>query len=121
MHTMLVFLDHMTRYPDAIEHLEDEIPWKLTAMMVNFPLSSSRLQPYGEFPGLRPLPEDIAMRGLLYVEHYFLESWFKMGEIDEEIESFELDSVSDDRKKRILYLGYKIASFGKWLTWDAGA
>lgn len=119
IHTMLVFLDHMTRYPDAIEHLEDGIPWKLTAMMLNFLLSSCRFQPHGEFPGSRPLPEDFAMRGLLYVENYFHESWFK-GEIDESMKCFELGS-SDDRKERILHLGYKIASLGKWLTWDARA
>ncbi|KAM5518173.1 hypothetical protein FOXYSP1_08958 [Fusarium oxysporum f. sp. phaseoli] len=65
-----------------------------------------------------PLPEDFAMRGLLYAEDYFPNDWFSNDKIDEDEKYFELPSVSEERKDRILSLGYKIASSGNWLLWN---
>ncbi|KAH7116415.1 hypothetical protein EDB81DRAFT_819415 [Dactylonectria macrodidyma] len=78
VHTTLVFIEHMTRYPTAMSYLEREYPWKLTAAMLNYILASGeyRTRMDGNFPGLekdeppRPLPEDYAMRGLTYAEDY---------------------------------------------------
>ncbi|KAH7120088.1 hypothetical protein B0J13DRAFT_649418 [Dactylonectria estremocensis] len=124
IHTILVFILKMTQYPTGISYLEKSFPWKLTMAMLNYHLDSCDFKPSmdnfpspekGERP--RPLPEDYAMRGLTYAADYHPKDWF--GEIDEDEKYFELASMTDQRKERILYLGYKIASQGKWLTFDA--
>lgn len=126
LHTMLVFINHMTRFPGAISHIEEAFPWKLTALMLNSQLVSSeanyevhsdfRLPEKGQLP--RPLPEDFAMRGLIYSEDYFPHEWFKNDKIDEDEKYFELGSMVEERKDRILTLGCKIATSGSWLIWN---
>lgn len=126
VHSILVFMNHMTQYPAAISHLEDAYPWKLTSIMLNTLLLSCeagyeirghfRLPEKDQLP--HPLPEDFAMRGLVYAEDYFPNGWFSNDKIDEDEKYFELPSVSEERKSRILSLGYKIASSGNWLLWN---
>ncbi|KAF5645484.1 Telomerase-binding EST1A [Fusarium sp. NRRL 52700] len=127
VHSILVFMNHMTQYPAAISHLEDAYPWKLTSIMLNTLLLSC--EPGYEIRGHfrlpekdpRPLPEDFAMRGLVYAEDYFPNGWFSNNKIDEDEKYFELPSVSEQRKGRILSLGYRIASSGNWLLWNKKA
>ncbi|KAH6976798.1 hypothetical protein EDB80DRAFT_757446 [Ilyonectria destructans] len=115
VHTTLVFIEHMTRYPTAMSYLEREYPWKLTAAMLNYILASGeyRTRMDGNFPGLekdeppRSLPRTTPCAG-----------WFVNEKIDEDEKFFELASMADERKERILYLGLKIATLGKWLTFD---
>ncbi|KAF4989226.1 hypothetical protein FGRMN_9239 [Fusarium graminum] len=129
MHSILVFMDHMSRYPAAISHLEKSFPWKLTSLMLNSLLATCepgykvqshfRLPEKDQLP--RPLPEDFAMRGLVYSEDYFPTDWFRNDKIDEDEKYFELASMSEERKDRILSLGCKIAASGNWLLWDVDA
>ncbi|KAM0344031.1 hypothetical protein ACHAPU_007934 [Fusarium lateritium] len=129
LHSILVFMDHMSRYPAAISHLEKLFPWKLTSLMLNSLLATCepgykvqshfRLPEKDQLP--RPLPEDFAMRGLLYSEDYFPNDWFRNDKIDEDEKYFELASMSEERKDRILSLGCKIAASGNWLLWDDDA
>ncbi|KAH7132848.1 hypothetical protein EDB81DRAFT_845454 [Dactylonectria macrodidyma] len=125
IHTILVFMLKMTQYPAGISYLEKSFPWKLTMVMLNYLLDSCDFEPrMNDFPGPekgehpRPLPEDYAMRGLTYAADYHPKDWFDNGKIDEDEKYFELASMTDQRKERILYLGYKIAAQGKWLTYD---
>ncbi|KAK7425954.1 hypothetical protein QQZ08_007536 [Neonectria magnoliae] len=118
-HTALVFIYHMTHFPDALPHLERTFLWKRTAILLNSLLKSTpepRMD--GDFPRpekddlLRPLPEDYDMRGLVYCDEYFPKRWFDNGTMDEDEKSFidktnedekvlELTSVADERKERI--------------------
>ncbi|GKU09039.1 unnamed protein product [Fusarium langsethiae] len=110
LHTILVFMNYMTRYPAAMNHLEDKFPWKLTSLMLNSLLGSCepgyRVQshiPLSEKDQLpRPLPEDFAIRGLLYSEDYVLEEWFHNEKIDEDEKYFELASMAEERRGRCL-------------------
>ncbi|KAM5528100.1 telomerase-binding protein EST1A protein [Fusarium oxysporum f. sp. phaseoli] len=92
VHAILVFMNHMTQHPAAISHLEDAYPWKLTSIMLNTLLLSCEpgyeirghfhLPEKHELP--HPLPEDFAMRGLLYAEDYFPNDWFNNDKIEED-------------------------------------
>ncbi|KAF4466808.1 hypothetical protein FALBO_6334 [Fusarium albosuccineum] len=129
LHTLLVFMSHMTRFPAAMSHLEKTYPWKLTSLMLNSLLvscdpsyevhSGFRLPEKDQLP--RPLPEDFAMRGLIYSEDYYPSEWFMNDKIDEDEKYFELASMVEERKDRILSLGCKIATSGTWLIWDPEA
>ncbi|KAH6952398.1 hypothetical protein BKA56DRAFT_243701 [Ilyonectria sp. MPI-CAGE-AT-0026] len=126
VHTMMVLIHKLAQYPAAISYLEQVFPWKLTMVMLNYHLESCDFEPRmdGDFPGPekheapRPLPEDYAMRGLIYVDDYYPKEWFTNEKIDEDKRYFELASMVDQRKERILYLGYKIAAHNRWLRFD---
>ncbi|KAH7124396.1 hypothetical protein EDB81DRAFT_587579, partial [Dactylonectria macrodidyma] len=47
---------------------------------------------------------------------YHHKDWFDNRKIDEDKKYLKLASIADQRKERILYLGYKIAAQGKWMT-----
>jgi hypothetical protein len=74
LHTILVFMNHMTRYPAAMSHLEKVFPWESTSLMLNSLLDSGKpgykVQSRFRQPEKDQLPrqvlEGFAMRGLLY-------------------------------------------------------
>ena len=66
----------------------------------------------------RPLPEDYAMRGLVYAQGYHPQDWFSNDQMDEDEKFVEKGSMERLRRERILWLGLKIAASGKWLTWN---
>ncbi|UKZ82461.1 hypothetical protein TrVFT333_010250 [Trichoderma virens FT-333] len=111
----------------AMKFVEHKYPWKLMATMLNYLKQSCKFQPRIDsavFPGAenqdhyRPLPEDYAMRGLIYTEEYFPLKWFSGETVEEDEKYFEQASMVDARKERILWIGRQIASVGKWLLWD---
>ncbi|KAK6076388.1 telomerase-binding protein EST1A protein [Seiridium cupressi] len=125
-HTILVFMDHLTYHPGAIVFLENTFPWKLVSLLLNSILLSYRNyervedtqfpRPEKELP--RPLPEDFAMKGLLWVDKYYPLDWFTNDKIDDDEKYFEVASMTDERKERILWLACRIASHNKWLTYN---
>lgn len=130
-HTMLVFLLHMSRYPAAMAHIEHKLPWKLISIMLNYLLDTTDYRPKLEDQdgensfaapkndAHRPLPDDYALRGLIYAEEYLPPSMFPK-DFDEDEKYIEMSSMADDRVKRILWIGCKIARSRTWLIWDAG-
>ncbi|KFA69688.1 hypothetical protein S40285_05918 [Stachybotrys chlorohalonatus IBT 40285] len=126
IHTTLVFIYYMAALPTAMTHLEDHFPWKLTEVMLNLLIKSSKFRPTDglDFPrqledeSPRPLPEDFAMRGLLYTEDYFPNDWFSNDKIEEDERYFELASMIEERQERIIWLGRMIEKLGPWLTWN---
>ena len=96
-------------------------------MLLNYLLRTCEVPPRidsKEFPGPEknesphPLPEDYAMRGLIYAEDYFPTNWFDNQKIDEDEKYFEPGSTVGKRRERILWIGRRIASQEKWLLWD---
>jgi hypothetical protein len=61
------------------------------------------------------------MRGLLWTEEYYPIRWFKDSLVEEGEKDFELPSMGDQRKERVLWLGRRLAVSGNWLTWDEKA
>jgi hypothetical protein len=77
--------------------------------------------PSPEKDDARPLPEDFALRGLLWAEDYFPAEWFYNEKIDEEEKYHERASMTAQRKERILWLAVRIArSVGSGLNYDSG-
>ncbi|KAM7209737.1 EST/SMG-like protein 1 [Naviculisporaceae sp. PSN 640] len=136
LHVTLAFIYHLTYYPEAMAYVAPGYPWKLTAVMLNFLMDSveshSRIESI-RFPEHdkgkggeqlpRPLPEDYAMRGLLWVDRYFPDGWFSNDKIDDDEKYFEVGSMSEERRERVLYLGCRIAARGdgKWLRYDSNS
>jgi hypothetical protein len=127
LHVMVAFLFHLTHFPTAMAFVEKKFPWKLASLLLNSLLLSyrdyERIQG-DEFPrqdkelGPRPLPEDFAMKGLLFVDKYFPKDWFSNEKIDDDEKYFEVASMTDERKERILWIACRIAKHGKWLVYD---
>lgn len=127
VHTVLVFIYHSTFYPEAMEHLASGLPWKLLSLMLNTLLRSCQSFPRIEsegFPGSerdeppRPLPEDYAMRGLLWVDKYYPSGWFSNEKIEDDEKGLEVASMGEERKIRVLYLGCRIARENNWLRYS---
>ncbi|KAL7904508.1 hypothetical protein GGI35DRAFT_484421 [Trichoderma velutinum] len=127
LHTQMVFIHHLSKFPAAMKFIGHKYPWKLIATMLNYLKQSCKFEPRMDsavFPGAenqdhyRPLPEDYAMRGLIYTEEYFPLNWFSGEAVEEDVKYFEQASMVDARKERILWIGRQISSVGQWLQWD---
>ncbi|KAI0147282.1 hypothetical protein GGR57DRAFT_256668 [Xylariaceae sp. FL1272] len=140
VHVIIVFISYVSRFPNAMAllenakadlgnekaHLKKQFPWKLVSMMLNSLLVS--YQDYNrikseEFPresddAPRPLPEDFALKGLLWVDQYYPADWFSNDKIEDDEKYFEMPSMTDIRKDRILWLAYRIAQTGNGLVYD---
>lgn len=128
LHTMLAFYLFMCQRPAAMKYLEDSIPWKLTSMLLNHLLHTCDYPPRidtTDFPGPEkkeaphPLPEDYAMRGLVYTEGYFPRNWFDNDKIEADEKLFERASTVGKRHERILWIGRMIARHENWLVWES--
>ncbi|CAI6090728.1 unnamed protein product [Clonostachys chloroleuca] len=126
LHTFLVFVWRLSKLPAAIVHLERKFPWEITADMLNSILGSCGFEARmdsEEFPGAlrndtpRPLPEDFALRSLVFADKYFPSAWFENCKLEEQI---ELASMDGQRRERLLWLGCRIASTKQWLIWKNG-
>ena len=129
IHVTLVFMYRMSRHAGAMSILRAGFPWELLATMLNTLLVSSETTgpiesdtfPSPEKDDVRPLPEDFALRGLLWAEDYFPSEWFTNEKIDEEEKYHERASMTAQRKERILWLAVRIAkSAGSGLSFDTG-
>jgi len=126
IHVTLVFMNFMSRHPRAVRYLETNFPWQLLTDMLNTLLATyptlHRIEDT-KFPlpvkdDVRPLPEDFALRGLLWADGYYPESWFSNEKIDDEEKYLEVASMTDERKERILWLACRLASAGSWIYYD---
>ncbi|CZT10528.1 uncharacterized protein RAG0_14969 [Rhynchosporium agropyri] len=126
IHVTLVFIYHAAKHPRAMKLLEGGFPWQSLTMMLNTLLAlyptHARIEST-EFPlpargDSRPFPEDFAMRGLLWADGYYPESWFANDKIDDAEKYLEVASMTDDRKERILFLACRISTLGGSMAYD---
>jgi len=125
IHCALVFMLRISQHADAMDLLEADFPWDATAIMLNTLIAGidlNRVQ-NGTFPmpvndEARPLPEDYILRGILYADHYYPDTWFAT-KVDEEEKFQERASMTAQRKERILFVACRIATCGRGLQWDS--
>jgi hypothetical protein len=126
LHVSMVFLHHLTLCPPASSYVFPHMPLRLLCVQLNTLIAASENTaryendhfPEGETP--RPLVEDFAMRGLLWADQYFPQTWFAH-EISDDDKWFEMASFMDERRMRCLWLGVRIAKHKKWIQYDAGS
>lgn len=119
VHVYFVFLRTLVSVEQAMKCVETYVPWNEICFFLNFLSSSSRAADRSlcsrdfpepaEGPG-RPLPEDFVMRGQLYSQWYFPETWFSDAMIDDDERSLDLPSMVEPRRNRLVWLGHSIAS-----------
>ncbi|MCJ1395728.1 hypothetical protein MMC18_008614 [Xylographa bjoerkii] len=122
----LVLIYSLLNIEKAMTMLETRIPWAdiaqfLTSLAKPQTMTSKVLS--GEFPrpdeGIgRPLPEDFLMRGQLWTESLFPNMWFADAAVDDEERILELPSMAAPRIERVLWLGQRIAAYGKWISYE---
>lgn len=118
IHVYFVFLWSLAAVEKAMIYVEKDIPWAeicsfLNALAESDVLTVKVLEEHFPMPDDEislPLPEDFIMRGQIYCQWYFPETWFKNAMIDDEERSLELPSMTALRVERILWLGFRIAS-----------
>ncbi|KAI0388347.1 hypothetical protein F5Y17DRAFT_470485 [Xylariaceae sp. FL0594] len=125
-HVVIVFMYYLTRHPSALRSLEDRFPWKLLSLLLNAFLESCReynIIQSDRFPTetskeYRPLPEDFGLKGFDFAEPYHPIDFFTKMKVADDEKYHELPLMVQARKQRILWLAYKMARTGAWLTWD---
>jgi hypothetical protein len=128
IHAALVFMYRMSRHSGAMNILGADFPWELLSVMLNTLLvscDSTATIENDTFPSekddARPLPEDFALRGLLWAEDLFPAEWFNNEKIDEDEKFHERASMTSQRKQRILWLARLISErVHAGLKYDSG-
>ncbi|KAB5566918.1 hypothetical protein GE09DRAFT_1273977 [Coniochaeta sp. 2T2.1] len=130
IHVTLVFMYRLTFIPEVNNLVAREFPWKLLALMLNYLVYSDSVENFERIEGeafpeelekgdfRRPLPEDYAMRGLLWTDDYFPRGHFDREQHDDDEKYRELPSMAQTRKERVLFLSCRIAARKPWLRYD---
>jgi hypothetical protein len=72
-----------------------------------------------ENDSFRPTPEEFEQRGLFWAANYFIPSWFRNKNIEDENQYKEDASMNTEyRPERILWLGRQLAQSGKWICYS---
>jgi len=130
VHIFLAFVFRLALIPSDIfdsAAVLDDVPWEEIAVFLNTLVKSEKLnlrvivedifcQDGGNS---RPLPEDYFARGQVWAQHLFPKTWFDNAQ-DEEERSLERASTVKARTDRVMWLGYRLASFGRWLEFNEG-
>lgn len=129
VHVYFVFFWSLAAVEKAMAYVERDVPWTAICSFLNTMTKpytlTSRVQAVA-FPkpaeGIgRPLPEDFLIRGQMYSQWYFPETWFRDAMIDDEERVLELPSMAESRVERILWLGFRLVSVGLILALVAQA
>lgn len=123
LNVRLSFLNFVAGKDAAMGHLERNVPWTLLANMLtsltigfqHFSRIESKEFPK---PSARPLCEDWNLRGLLYADGLFPSDWFSNEHVDIDEKSFELSSMIEYRRERVLWHGWNLAAHKKWIVYD---
>ncbi|KAI3534620.1 hypothetical protein CABS02_13201 [Colletotrichum abscissum] len=126
LHVALVFLHHVSQFSKAMALVGDKMPWKGICSYLNMMMEScSSVQkmesddlPHSVSQAVQPLPEDFALRGLLWAEKYYPDEWFSRIGADTDETDPPTGWMLQERADRCLWLGCRIAKSGVWLQYD---
>ncbi|KAL8369518.1 hypothetical protein RB595_000036 [Gaeumannomyces hyphopodioides] len=123
LHARLFFMYAMSSIDVAMSRLEAAFPWHLLSLSLNsFIPGFEHPETYeaAEFPKTptEPLPEDWALRGLVWTEHAFPAGHFKIDKSEDDERNFETPSLGDHRRERVLWLACRMAEKAKWIQYD---
>lgn len=123
LNARLSFMNFMAKREPAMRHLESSFPWTLlanmlTSLTIGFQYFARIESQDFPKPSERPLCEDWNLRGLLWTDAMFPSDWFNNDKVDEDEKSFELPSMTEYRRERVLWLGWNLAAHKKWIVYD---
>ncbi|KAK5454911.1 hypothetical protein LTS15_005631 [Exophiala xenobiotica] len=127
LHFTLAFLWSLSYVPGALVYLENYVPWSKLVLSLNSMNRSgvvdasveSRDFPQQQSGTGRQLPEDFLMRGFKWSDQHYYSSYFFKGQVvDEDDRTLELPSHAAPRAERCLWLGVKLASLKRYITYD---
>ncbi|KAK5459656.1 hypothetical protein LTS15_003785 [Exophiala xenobiotica] len=127
LHFTLAFLWSLSYVPGALVYLENYVPWSKLVLSLNSMNRSgvvdarveSRDFPQQQSGTGRQLPEDFLMRGFKWSDqHYYSSHFFEGQVVDEDDRTLELPSHAAPRAERCLWLGVRLASLKRYITYD---
>ncbi|KAK5241547.1 hypothetical protein LTS06_012037, partial [Exophiala xenobiotica] len=127
LHFTLAFLWSLSYVPGALVYLENYVPWSKLVLLLNSMNRSgvvdarveSRDFPQQQSGTGRQLPEDFLMRGFKWSDqHYYSSHFFEGQVVDEDDRTLELPSHAAPRAERCLWLGVRLASLKRYMTYD---
>ncbi|KIW38252.1 hypothetical protein, variant 2 [Exophiala oligosperma] len=130
LHFTLSFLWGLSDVPEALIYLENYVPWDKLVLSLNSMSRSGVVDNEVEAPGFpqqqsgtgRQLPEDFLMRGFKWSHcHYYDPEFFEGQVTDEDDRTLELPSHAAPRAERCLWLGVRLASLKRYITYDSSS
>ncbi|KAJ5360408.1 DNA/RNA-binding domain E.t1.c1-type [Penicillium concentricum] len=126
VHISMAFVWCLTLNPAAIQRLEPLVPWSLLASYLNTLFRPDTIISKIEdesFPLLddsttQQLPEDFLIRGQAWSRLYYPERFFEGAPTEDNRPSTEEHSTVIPRRHRCLWLGVRIATYNRWMTYD---
>ena len=126
MSFILSFLLSISSVGAPLFYIESHIPWHSIVTFLNT-LGRSGVHDQHVEAGIFPvaaigtgcqLPEDFYARGSMWAQHVFPPDFFRVKVTDEDERSLELSDHSAHRSERCLYLGIRLATFGRHIHYD---
>ncbi|KAJ5557678.1 hypothetical protein N7513_003264 [Penicillium frequentans] len=126
VHTSLAFLWCLCLRPTAMQQLETIIPWlpiieflnTLCQLETDFSKIEDEAFPYFEDGTIQQLSEDFLIRGQLWSQLYYPENFFEDAPSEDNRPVTEEPTTIISRRHRCLWLGVRIATFNRWITYD---
>ncbi|KAJ5461631.1 DNA/RNA-binding domainE.t1.c1-type [Penicillium daleae] len=130
-HSISVLLDYIddpsiypTLHPNVMQQVEKFIPWTSIARFLNaligpdINFDKTEDKAFLQYDGAaRYLPEDFLIRGQSWSQLYFPDDFFKDAPSEDERPVIEQPFIAIPRKHRCLWLGVRIATFDRWITY----
>ncbi|KAL3471389.1 hypothetical protein BJX99DRAFT_263320 [Aspergillus californicus] len=126
-HASLAFLWCLSQTRNGMKHVEVVVPWKqitafLNTLVRNF--TEFTLIEGASFSSIdeeRWLPEDFLIRGQIWSQHFYPAGFFSNAPTADEGRNIEPPSRDLARMHRCLWLGVRLATFKRWMTYDASS
>ncbi|KAJ5672632.1 DNA/RNA-binding domain E.t1.c1-type [Penicillium longicatenatum] len=126
VHASLAFLWCLSLRPSAMQQLETIIPWlpitrflnSLLQPETNFAKIEDEAFPNFEDGTIQQLSEDFLIRGQLWSQLYYPENFFQDAPSEDNRPSIEEPTTIIPRRHRCLWLGVRIATFNRWITYS---